>query len=177
MTKELTQQQIGKKLDKEMGQRDAVHVAVLPASAGTVFKPGEHVGYMSGYATVINCVGVVDPFLKEDVQPGERFYIFLYPNTITSLCHLWEHPTIDAKTDVEVSKEWIEKFAEEINQTYRSLMSAAENWVDGRDYTYDNSESYKDSYEKFPEFWKHYAVVTGTTPDVSPDDSFFTCSC
>ena len=37
-------------------------------------------------------VGIVDPFLKEPVEPGERFYIFLFPNTVTGLRHVWTHP-------------------------------------------------------------------------------------
>lgn len=34
-------------------------------------------------------VGIVDPFLRESVQPSQRFWLFLYPNTVTSLRHEW----------------------------------------------------------------------------------------
>jgi hypothetical protein len=37
-------------------------------------------------------VGIVDPFLEFPTQPDDKFWLFLYPNTITGLRHVWTHP-------------------------------------------------------------------------------------
>ena len=71
---------IGKPITEEVG-RDAVHIAVIPMVATRLMKPGEHLQN-----------GIVDPFLKEMVPVGERYWLFLYPATITSLRHVWQHP-------------------------------------------------------------------------------------
>jgi len=78
-------------------RRDAIHVAVAPVMAVERLSPGQHVGLVkAGDIELVGVcerlIGVVDPFLKGDVEPGQRFWLFLYPNTITGLRHIWTHP-------------------------------------------------------------------------------------
>jgi hypothetical protein len=65
----------------EAASRDAIHVAVIPMTATREMQPGEHLAN-----------GIVDPFLKAPVKPGQRYWLCLYPGTVTSLRHVWNHP-------------------------------------------------------------------------------------
>jgi hypothetical protein len=78
-------------------RRDAIHIAVAPVTAADRLLPGQHVGLVQeGNLELVGpCdrhIGVVDPFLAEAVEPGQRFWLFLYPGTITGLRHVWSHP-------------------------------------------------------------------------------------
>ena len=83
-------------LAPEESVRDAIHVAILPVIAGHILRPGEHVAVVDGVAwsTKTETHGIVDPFLKSFVLEGERFYLCLYPGSITSLTHHWSHPSL-----------------------------------------------------------------------------------
>jgi len=184
------QDTIGKLID-ESERRDAIHIAMAPVVASQMLLPGEDIGFIASNQVDVGrkCakhIGIVDPFLEKPVITGERFWMLLYPNTISSLRHEWTHPdfmTIPPEVTPAngerkaTSIAWIKDFADKIKQHYDSLMRAAETWVACADYTYDNSESYKDvDYEKWSEFWKHYSIVTGE--DTSKmTASPFTCSC
>lgn len=85
---------IGKRLPGDRG-RDAIHVAVLAVMAGTELLPGEGVTQhgLPGLKGK-DAIGIVDPYLDSPIQRGEWFWLFLYPNTVTSLRHHWTHPAI-----------------------------------------------------------------------------------
>lgn len=89
---------LGQLITKTVG-RDAVHIAVAPVVAGYVLAPGEHVGLLpcGDVGPCSEPVGIVDPYLLRPVQPGETFYLCLYPNTVTSLRHVWTHPAFAPK--------------------------------------------------------------------------------
>jgi hypothetical protein len=77
--------------------RDAVHVAVLCCVAYRTLRPGQHIGFHEpGVCDSLadKLVGVADPFLKRPILPGEKFWLFLYPNTVTGMTHHWQHPEI-----------------------------------------------------------------------------------
>jgi hypothetical protein len=84
-------------------RRDAIHVAVAPVVAAHTLRPGDHVGLRPDgrAAEASNPIGIVDPFLRAPVAEGQRFWLFLYPNTITSLRHVWTHPAFRAVVPVK----------------------------------------------------------------------------
>ena len=82
-------------------RRDAIHVAVAAVKAAARLRPGEHVGLVeeANLELVGPCdrnIGIVDPFLPGEVEPGQRFWLLLYPGTITGLRHVWTHPAFQA---------------------------------------------------------------------------------
>ncbi len=182
---------IGKLIEGEAA-RDAIHVAIAPAVAATQLWPGQDVGIQPDGKVGPNAkhIGIVDPFLQGDdrrVLAGSKFWLFLYPGSITSLRHEWTHdyfpsaavrvPETPPTDPIEISRAWINDFAAKLDQTPNRLMSAAAEWLEYEEYTRDDSESYKGHWDEFPEFWEHYAVVTGKDIPKDKRRSFFTCSC
>ena len=95
---------IGRLISADEG-RDAVHVAIAPITAPCELRPGQHVdslGRPEGPGVVP--VGVVDPFLREPGSPGQRCWLFLYPNTVTTLRHEWTHPAFPTHSPTEVQR-------------------------------------------------------------------------
>lgn len=83
-------------------QRDCIHIAVLPAVADAVLRPGQHVGITPFAAnnvpiasTEVETIGIVDPYLRRPVMAGQKFFVYLYPGSITGLRHDWTHPALE----------------------------------------------------------------------------------
>ena len=116
-------------LASESDQRDAIHVAIAPVVAGEALRPGQPIGFADGYSgsdreTVCGGstqVGIVDPFLKANVFKGQRFYMLLFPGTITSLRHEWSHPAFantlpsEGISDRAFSERWLREYAAKMN--------------------------------------------------------------
>ncbi len=91
MSKELVP--LGQLIEGE-AYRDAIHIAIEPLVAPVLLQPGQEIdrfGYPQENGKAV-LVGIVDPYLKHPVLPGQRFYLCLFPNTVTSLRHYWKHP-------------------------------------------------------------------------------------
>lgn len=89
--------QVGKLIEDGERRRDAVHIAIAPMVADSELKPGQPAGLSRSddfeHATADGTpIGIVDPFLTVPVQKGQRFWLFLFTGTITSLRHVWTHP-------------------------------------------------------------------------------------
>jgi hypothetical protein len=172
---------LGTIIDARAG-RDAIHLAVEPVIAGCLLRPGQDVGLSNGKAvhilehnTFTKAVGIVDPFLKKPVQPGERFWLVVYPRQITSLRHVWTHPAFEeANTPISApdSKRWLEKFCDERSLDYDETIDAALHSNDGEDVCFGNDI---DCDRSIPvEFWRHIEAVTGERP---PRALYFRCAC
>lgn len=172
--------------------RDAVHIAVAPVTAGEALRPGQFVGFIEDAFTVSSKatkhIGIVDPYLQRMVSKGQRFYMFLLPNTITSLRHDWTHPDFEAeelvaeyaptfyklKGAVEEEK-WVTEFAEKLNTTYEELMDAAKEYLDNGDYFCDGG---KFEGESIPDvFWEKYEIIMRESVPENSRGSFLSCSC
>ena len=163
-------------------QRDAIHIALLPVQAKIDLRPGEHASKDGNH---IHPIGIVDPYLQTTIRPGEWFWLFIYPKTITSLRHVWTHPDLNDLPDAVVfksmsldiqktfSKDWIEKYANNIGIGYEQLLSDADDYVN-----FGHLSSHGGLYEGHttdPKFWDHYEVIRDTKVDHR--DNFFSCSC
>lgn len=158
--------------------RDAIHMAIAPVVASERLAPGQHIGLVEDAATgaAKELLGIVDPFLAGPVFKGERFFMFLYPNTITSLRHEWEHPAFGKKAPDANSEIWLREFAViEAQLSYESLLAAAHGYLKDGDYLCEGG-----TWEGFhlpDEFWDHFEVVTGRKVSTADRGNFFSCAC
>ena len=168
--------QVGQILS-EAQPRDAIHMAIASVIADRTLQPGTHVGFEAGSTERVSAaaaekIGIVDPFLCIPVHAGERCWLFLYPRTVTTLRHAWEHPAFPSEqpvlTDTMVSKMWLEDLAGEIGMSYSRLLDEIPN---GRIHTGDR-EMYGCRDDE--DVKRHYKVATGKTP---PDAVYFSCAC
>lgn len=182
---------LGTVIDATAG-RDAVHLAVEPAVAGEKLYPGSHVRLAGGRAvTGGETFGIVDPFLKGPVYEGQHFWLVVYPRTITSLRHVWEHPAFvpvateaTAPTVAEnrktASEKWMTDWAMEHmsddyygdrdkrtkEEAYAAAIRAGHDHFVG---PYESARDYIDS-----EWWEHWEAITGEAGD---RDEYFSCGC
>ena len=90
-------------------QRDAIHVAIAPVTAWQTLYPGQHIGFVDGGKVLVApgipvLIGIIDPFLETRVMKGERCWLFLYQNTVTSLRHEWTHPAFEKRPEPPLTR-------------------------------------------------------------------------
>jgi hypothetical protein len=175
----------------ENEKRDAVHLAVEPVICGNhSLSPGDRIkigkdgkAYLSGYGSAI---GIVDPFLTDEVYEGQRFWLIVMPRQITSLRHVWTHPAFDdVKDDIaiesaaqkRVSEKWMQEFADDLGVSYSRLIEQAKHYGgqkerDGWDFW---SHPEFEGHYICDEFWEHFENITGVKPVNTAN--FLTCSC
>jgi hypothetical protein len=189
MSKEDTQKQIGKKLEAE-AHRDAIHIAVAPVIAGVRLHPGQPIGFEKDgrVGRAKKLVGIVDPYLTEPVYEDERFYMFLFPNTITGLRHEWSHPAFDGQPEApkvisqtdhkQKSREWLDGHANSMGLTLEAMLDHAQDWIEHENHVVQHgSENWRDDFDR-ENFWHHYEIYMETSvPAEKKEYGFYCCSC
>jgi hypothetical protein len=168
--------------------RDAIHVAVAPVIAKRMLSPGTPITFVDDdQITVDICpwplsVGIVDPFLKKPVNPGDRFWMFVNPNTITSLRHDWTHPAFKGEPELgynkATSEAWLRDFCNNNDcPGYETVIEG----IKGHNPNIRIDADYFSLYDMDghasipPEFWDHVEVVLGHKVLHKPNT--FSCSC
>lgn len=176
---------IGKLIEGDE-KRDAIHVAISPARAAVKLQPGQDVGLVGdSFGPSDKNLGIVDPFFRGWILPGDIFWMFLYPGTITSLRHEWTHPELDNTTNN--SEVWLRAFVASSDcPDYETLLAAISgktiksvNPIYGSPYEIDGEYLHfngRDAHGEIPvEFWDHVENVTGQKCPERP--SSFSCRC
>lgn len=210
---------MGGVLPDDVCGRDAVHVAVISATARVRLHPGQHVGFIDtpvedGFIVHQGLlgddenpgevVGIVDPFIKGSIVPGQRVWVFLYPRTITGLQHHWSHPSFDKpsisapvvkpippeKLEVTpeqklLSEQWLKNFCKTRDcAPYDIVKYEIAHLQDGEGDVFFSSEpdgeylcfhGYDAHCDVPDEFWDHMSVVLERT--IHKRVKYFTCSC
>jgi len=185
---------MGTLLPDDVGGRDAVHVAVVSVRAGCYLHPGQTVTFVdppvAGKEPVVTeeyeeqSVGIVDPFLKDSVNRGERFWLYLYPRTITSLRHNWTHPAFPEPQSANLayvppskqleSEMWLRTYATNIGMPFDELMAASKDWIDHENFY---AMPMNESPDIPPEFWLHLERYLGQRIEHDKREHFFSCAC
>ncbi len=170
--------QLGQIITTEQ-QRDAVHIAVAPVEAATRLLPGYPVELdASGRAVMAKerGIGVVDPFLEIGVPKGGRFWLFLYPGSITGLRHEWSHPAFDGRAENPMdekakSEAYLQSLATLCGVDYERMMDC----MDEDDYiSMGDNEHYKQVLPEAEVLEKHFENVRGHKPKST---YVFSCAC
>lgn len=178
--------------------RDAIHVPVLSVVAQVKLSPGEDVG---ADGTRNDPIGIVDPFLTKRVEPGEIFWLFIYPRTISTLRHVWDHPKVASEfgivkssnnklpikevnphTNLPYTRE--QELALDSIKTYSEILGIDDvnTLIDaGLEYIKDGEYlcigGLLEGLYTEDQFWDNLSVLIGK--EIKNDDrgNFFTCSC
>lgn len=179
---------LGEILPRDPG-RDAIHLATYAVKSDERLFPGQHIGFVGDKvsAKAEKLIGIVDPFLPTGANPGEMFWLVLYPRSITSLRHVWTHPEFTSEkastsapimSAKETSEAWLRNFISTADSPGYELVIAK---------ALDNSDAWDSEYLHFdgrdahgeipPEFWDHVEIVTGEKIEAKKRASYFSCSC
>lgn len=181
------------KLCEPDAERDAIHVAIAPVVAGDTFNPGTHIGFLDEVSTVEGekavgpCktnIGIADPFLKQTIIKGQRFYVFLYPNTVTSIRHHWTHYAFSSK-DTEESVAWMKSYISNycrydvqkngIDAAYLEFMKGAS---EGHLHFWGSEITGRYELPQAEEFARHLSILLGEEIDLYDENAFtYSCSC
>lgn len=166
-------------------KRDATHVAVAPVVAVEVLRPGDHIGFTEpGNSRKVGRkgvrpIGIVDPFLKTEVKPGQSFWMCMYPQSTQQLRHAWDHPEFTArevarKLAPDVHEQRLIQIADDLGVSLSDLLINAMAYRDQGAYW---NEGGKFEGMHIPsDFWEHFEAYTGE-PAAQDRGGFLSCAC
>ena len=161
-------------LAQKVGERDAVHVAVIASTAEEIMYPAQRVELRG------DIVGIVDPFLQHPVPKGGCYWLFLLPNTVTGMRHHWQHPaftTAPVMSDKQAAEKWLLEQCEPLGCEFDDLVGEESYLVSGEWIRTRENESARDHWNEIEdEFWKQRRIYTGQEVPVEKRGGF-TCSC
>jgi hypothetical protein len=174
-------------------QRDAIHIAVMPViSADRWIGPGDKLRLVFGTTNQVikvregddeKGIGVADPFLNEEINKGDKFWMFMYPNSITGLRHQWVHPEVDTEmAPLSDPERWIRGFADKWNFDYNELIEQAtaepREWGNYAVAMGQNLHSAGELGEDHDLFWKNLTLLTKQAYSREHIEKFgWSCSC
>lgn len=116
------------KSPSDLGDKDAIHVAIVAVRAGKPIAPGSRVG-LNEFSEAVpdeKGPGVADPFLKSTILTGQSFWLLMAQTEIPNVRHVWEHPDIPFLPPTREAKRnaTLQSIADRIGLTYEQLMEA-----------------------------------------------------
>lgn len=125
----------------------------------------------------------MDPFLDSEVKPGTWFWMLLYPRTITSLRHEWEHPAFSSPTPPakDPAEDWLRDYADSLGIDFDKLIEYGRynatrpersQWPD---YLVDGGTL--EGISTHPKFWDQLAIYLDIEIPTRNRENFFSCSC
>ena len=165
------------KTPQELGEKDAIHVAIVAVRADGVIHAGARVG-MNEFGEAFETyrsdkkvgVGVADPFRKNKIiATGEVFWLLIDQADVPNVQHVWEHPKVSFGIPTKEVKynSYIKEDADSLGLTYQELMDAAAKLVyedKQSEYkgslTSDELEEIMEDFE-WGEFWDNWSDETG----------------
>ena len=167
-----------------IGERDAVHVAIVAMEASEQLRPGQYVNFTGDpqYPIAIpthaeEAIGIVDPFSTQMMEAGHAVWVCLFPGSVTGMKHHWFHPDFVENSDVP---KIVNVVADICGKTVTALLEDMKYHADFNydDWQMDNSERYKEvTSEQWEEVWKYVGSIHTLKPSKYERSSPYTCSC
>lgn len=176
---------IGKILNDHIAERDAIHVAVIPVVAEHKLTPGQRIGLTpNGLAsgTADKHIGIVDPFLTCDVRMGQRFFMFLFPNTVTGMRHHWRHPDVEdynatnCNPDKEKARAILEQAAKRVGLSFDEVIEDMRTFLLSGHYRIEGGR-WEGAGLWDNKYWDAYEIWTGKTAPDEDRGGVYSCSC
>lgn len=112
---------------EDIGQKDAIHTAIVSVRAGSPIRPGQRCKLNADREAVPDDkgIGVADPFVSGVIVRGMPFWLLLGQTEVPNVRHVWDNGTDFTAPTVEVKQNrTLLRYAESFGVTYQQLMDA-----------------------------------------------------